>query len=293
MRPMDGSTVTNVRTSHSDLPGRSQAPRKPQLTTSPPLQEASRPPEAAAVDAVAEVQRLESAIAAQEPTRLAFEGSTESRAGQIQGAASGGQGGVMHVVHRTCPASRHTCRRGDQEGSGTTRGARGGGRGGPTEVVVTAGRGSASTHSQEVLQKQIQELVRERRPLASGVQHTSAQGWPRRMVRRQHPRFDRGASHACRSTRFGGLDEQSELQDAQRFGVRRCVIDCEGWHVVEPRSSVVGISESRRADGREVKVVIDEFHDRRSRCETPVCGSEFLPLRFLPESGIRREGTPG
>ena len=164
----------------------------------------------------AEVTVCHCSVGRQEPTRQTFEGSTESRAGQIQGAASGGQGGVIHVVHRTCPASRHTCRRGDQEGSGTTRGVRGGGRGGPAEVVVTAGRGGASTPSRGAGGGRIAEADRRigqgTRPLASRVPHGSAQGWPKRMVRRQHPRFGRGASHASRSTRFGGLDQQSELE---------------------------------------------------------------------------------
>ena len=70
------------------------------------LREASRLSEAAAVDAVAEVQRLQSAIAAL--------GDTNNHAGplkerlscavQNQSAAIGGWGGVMQDVHRTVMA---------------------------------------------------------------------------------------------------------------------------------------------------------------------------------------------
>ena len=97
------------------------------------------------------------------------------------------------------------------------------------------------------------------------------------MVRRQHPRYDRGASHAL------------QMDKIWRVGVRRRFIDCEDRLIVEPRSSVVGISESRRADGREVEVVTDEFHDRRSRCAAPVCGSEFSHCGSFQsrESGVR------
>ena len=56
------------------------------------------------------------------------------------------------------PASRHTCRGGDQEGSGTTSGVRGDARGGRAEVIVIAGGGCAFSTSK----KQIEELVRER-----------------------------------------------------------------------------------------------------------------------------------
>ena len=44
--------------------------------------------------------------------------------------------------------------------AGTTRGVRGGGRGGPAEVVVTAGRGGASTHSRVAVGTGIAEADR-------------------------------------------------------------------------------------------------------------------------------------
>ena len=213
MRPMDGSrsfeahaqepcsgqgllrsTVTNVRTSTATLRegAKHHENRSRQHPSSARSQSTSGGSSSGRCCGSAEVTVCHCSVGRQEPTRQTFEGSTESRAGQIQGAASGGQGGVMQVVHRTCPASRHTCRRGDQEGSGTKAQQR------LLSLQEEAAHPPAVVVPEvEVLQKQIEELVKERRPLASGVQHTSAQRWPRRMVRRQHPRFDRGASHAC------------------------------------------------------------------------------------------------
>ena len=168
VRPMDGSRsfeahaqepcsgqgllrsiVANVRTFHRDLPGRRQAPRNPQSTMSLLCK---KPVDLRRQQQWTLLRKCRGCSLplqrwATGATRRTSEGSTQSRAGQIQGAASGGQGGVMQDVHRTCPASRHTCRRGDQEGSGTTSGVRGGGRGGPAKVVVTAGGGGASTPS--------------------------------------------------------------------------------------------------------------------------------------------------
>ena len=86
-----------------------------------------------------------------------FEGSTESRAGQIQGAASGGQGGVMQVVHGTCPALRHTCRRGALYVAEVEEAQQ--------RLLSLQEDGGASIPE---LQKQIEELVRERDFLRQG-----------------------------------------------------------------------------------------------------------------------------
>ena len=76
------------------------------------------------------------------------------------------------------------------------------------------------------------------RPLASGVPRGSTQRWPRRMVRRQHPQFDRGASLAFRSTRFGaiGTARCATLSSSEMLHRLRRSAHCEAkkqhcWHL--------------------------------------------------------------
>ena len=66
-----------------------------------------------------------------------------------------------------------------------------------------------------------------------------------------------------------------------------CTIHCEDRHTAEPKSSVVGISESRGADGREVEVVVDEFHDQEAdakRCWVAASSALVLPSRVVNQA---------
>ena len=70
------------------------------------------------------------------------------------------------------------------------------------------------------------------------------------------------------------MDQQPQLRVAKRSRIRGCALNSEDWHIVEPRCGVVGIHDSRRADGGEVQINIDVFVDRRSRCEAQMSGCE-------------------
>ena len=67
------------------------------------------------------------------------------------------------------------------------------------------------------LQKQIEELVRERDLLRQGFRTRVPKDGQGEWFADNIPDLTAVPPHACRSTRFGGLDQQSELRDAQRL----------------------------------------------------------------------------
>ena len=230
MRPMDGSrsfeahaqepcsgqgllrsTVTNVRTSHSDPPGRSQAPRKLQSTTS---RLCEKP-----VDLGRQQQwtLLRKCKGCSLPLAL---GDSNRFVGLLKEAPEAGQARskVKPVADRveSCKLfiaraqRRDMCRRvikRVQDERCTWRRSRR-----PRLLSLVAHPPTV------VVPKQIEELVRQRDLLRQGFStRVPKDGLG---VRRQHPRFDLGAPHACRSTRFGALmsNRNCEMRNVLEFG---------------------------------------------------------------------------
>ena len=83
---------------------------------------------------------------------------------------------------------------------------------------------------------------------------------------RESPRFDQGAAKPSdrQDLESWVSNRNCEMRIALEFG------DAPSIGTLLSQGSVAGICDSRPADGREVVVVNDEFHDRRSRCEAPV-----------------------
>ena len=153
--------------------------------------------------------------------------------------------------------------------------------------VGVAGGGGASLPPSSLpevgeLQRQIAELIRERDFLRQSVSTGVPQGSAGRMVLKRHSRSDQRASNANEPPGFGRMDQQPQLRVAKRSRIRGCAFDSKDRHIVEPRCSVVGIHESRRADGGEV----------RSRCEAQMSGCGHGIDVAHPESSIKREERP-
>ena len=70
-----------------------------------------------------------------------------------------------------------------------------------------------------------------------------------------------------RSSRIWKDGAATATAGCETLEVRGRAIDGEDRHIVEARCSVVGIHDSRRADGGEVQIYGDVFIDRRSGCE--------------------------
>ena len=128
-----------------------QSGTKPAAGHVPPLRGASRPPEAVAEDAVAEVQRLEAAIAVlgesnphARPLKDVLQ-AAKSRS-RVPPVAEGIE--ALQDFPKTSQASRSSSGRDHQEGRRTERRLRGGGRGRRAEVVAVAqGEAVAAPHA--------------------------------------------------------------------------------------------------------------------------------------------------
>ena len=116
----------------------------------------------------------------------------------------------------------------------------------------------------------------------------SAKAVAGRVAQRWCHRFGQGPTHAIGSLRFGRMVVKQELRAAQCSGVRRCRVDCQTRHFVEPRGNIVGVDHTRRTYGREDQVVQDDCIDRRSRFETQVSGERVTGVAFHSvEPGVR------